>query len=170
MASKSTALLKTEKDTNINTNGINSITGALVNAFLENLLDSIANRTTDATMFGLFAYDTGRNYIIGQGVIYSSNLYICTTNTTGTFNTAHWTQLTFGQIDVRRNIVAVVKGGTDINFSSDLGSAGTDYSLSIHCYDTNGNQIGCGVRTRTKSGFKVYPAKNGFIDYIAILI
>lgn len=172
MASKTTAQLKSEKNSNINTNAINSITGAIVNAFLENLLDSIANRTTDATMFGLFDYDTGRNYVIGQGVIYSNNLYVCTTNTTGIWNSAHWLQLTFGQIDVRRDIVAVTKGGTDVNFSSDLGSAGTDYVINPFCYDTEGNTIVCKIPAseRDKTGFKVYPAKSGTLDYSAILI
>lgn len=172
MANKTTAQLRAYKDANITSNGINSNTGANHNTFLEDLLDSIANRTTDATLFGLFTYDTGRSYIIGQGVMYATNLYVCTTNTTGTWNSGHWLQLTFGQIDVRRDREAVTKGGTDIAFSSDLGSSGTSYSLTFNCAEADGGGVECGapVAERTKSGFKVYPAKNGFIDWAATLI
>lgn len=169
MANKTTAQLKAYKDANITSNRINSNTGANHNTFLENLLDSIANRTTDATLFGLFNYDTGRNYIVGQGVIYSNELYICITNTTGAWTPGHWYLAT---LNIRRGIESIVKGGTTIAFTANLGSAGTDYSLTFNCYTADGNQKACKVPTaeRTAVGFKAYPASNCFIDYIAVLI
>lgn len=48
MSQKTTVQLKAEKDANINTNGVNAITGAIHNTFLENLLDSLVNKSSDA--------------------------------------------------------------------------------------------------------------------------
>ena len=50
MAQKNTAALKTEKDANITSNGANTNTGANHNTFLENLLDSFVNKSTDALL------------------------------------------------------------------------------------------------------------------------
>ncbi|KKN36706.1 hypothetical protein LCGC14_0770940 [marine sediment metagenome] len=48
MALKTTAQLKSEANSNINTNGVNAITGALHNAMLNNIIDSMVNKSTDA--------------------------------------------------------------------------------------------------------------------------
>lgn len=48
MAQKTKAQLKSFADANINTNGINAITGALHNTMLTDLIDSYFNKSDDA--------------------------------------------------------------------------------------------------------------------------
>ena len=48
MSLKTTVQLKAFADANINTNGVNSITGALHNTMLNDLADSLLNKTTDS--------------------------------------------------------------------------------------------------------------------------
>lgn len=94
MGQKSRADLKTENNANITTNNNNEITGAKHNTLNENSYDSHYNKIDDNTEVSLYDYVSSRSYVIGQGVYYSSILYRCTTNTTGTFNPAHWTVAT----------------------------------------------------------------------------
>lgn len=47
MAVKTTSALKIFADSNINTNGVNAITGALHNTMLNDLIDSLVNKSTD---------------------------------------------------------------------------------------------------------------------------
>jgi len=90
MSVKTKAQLKAEKNANINTNGTNAITGAILNTYEENLIDSCLNRTDDAGLLGVANYSASLSYVAGQGVNYNDSYYICTTTTTGTFNSAHW--------------------------------------------------------------------------------
>lgn len=62
------------------------------------------------------------------------------------------------------NDIAVVVAGTSIVFST-LGT--TDYAIAIRCYDGDGNNIDYTVTNKAATGFKVTPASNGYIDYIA---
>ena len=48
MSQKTTAQLKAFNDANINTNGVNAITGALHNEMDEDIIDSMINKSTDA--------------------------------------------------------------------------------------------------------------------------
>lgn len=48
MAQKTIPQLKADKDANINSNGVNGNTGANHNSFLEDFLDSVINRNSDA--------------------------------------------------------------------------------------------------------------------------
>ena len=48
MSQKTTAELKTFADANINTNGVNAITGSLHNTMLNDLIDSLVNKSTDS--------------------------------------------------------------------------------------------------------------------------
>lgn len=48
MAIRTTAQLKAFNDANINTNGVNAITGALHNTMDEDIIDSMVNKSTDA--------------------------------------------------------------------------------------------------------------------------
>ena len=50
MALRTTAQLKTFNDANINTNGVNAITGALHNEMDEDIIDSMVNKSTDALL------------------------------------------------------------------------------------------------------------------------
>ncbi len=48
MAQKDTAVLKAQADATINTNGANAITGALHNAMLNDIIDSMVNKDSDS--------------------------------------------------------------------------------------------------------------------------
>lgn len=128
MASKTTAQLKAEKNLNITSNGTNSNTGANHNAFLENLLDSIVNKTTDAALLSLNAYSPTTSYSIGQGTLYDDgnfvDLYIATSATTGAFNPAHWSRVTKRKQVLTTNTDAYVgiDTGTKL-YDHDLGTA-----------------------------------------------
>lgn len=50
MSLKTTAQLKAFNDANINTNGVNAITGALHNEMDEDIIDSMVNKSTDALL------------------------------------------------------------------------------------------------------------------------
>jgi hypothetical protein len=60
----------------------------------DDILDSHVNKTDDNSLLGLFIYDPSRTYVVGQGVLYGSNLYICITNTTGTWDIVKWSSIT----------------------------------------------------------------------------
>jgi len=64
MAQKTTVQLKAEKDANINTNGVNAITGGNHNTFLENLLDSLINKSSDSLSIVTNVYRSASEAII----------------------------------------------------------------------------------------------------------
>jgi len=45
-------------------------------------------------------YSTSRSYLVGHKTNYNNEHYICTTNTTGTFNPAHWNNVIISNRDV----------------------------------------------------------------------
>ena len=75
MSQKTTAELKTFADANINTNGVNAITGALHNTMLNDLIDSLVNKSTDSLS-------------IVTNVYRSSSVAITTSETQITFSSA----------------------------------------------------------------------------------
>jgi len=90
MTIKTKAALIAWNDANIKANNNKEITGPIHNTMNKDLIDSLVNTTDDNDLLGLFSYDSTRNYVVNQGVLYSNELYICTTNTTGAWNAAHW--------------------------------------------------------------------------------
>ena len=61
---------------------------------------------------------------------------------------------------------AVTTAGTTITFSSELPSG--DYAVFIRCFDAGGNNIDFMLTEKAASGFKITPAINGTVEYIAI--
>ena len=59
MALKTTAQLKAFADANIDTNGVNSITGALMNTMLTDIIDSMVNKSTDSGELATNIYRSG---------------------------------------------------------------------------------------------------------------
>jgi hypothetical protein len=90
MSTKTKSQLKAYNNANIKTNNAKQISGAIHNTMNDDMIDSCVNKTDDNSLLGLFVYDTARSYVVGQGVLYSNNLYICTNNTTGTWDAADW--------------------------------------------------------------------------------
>ena len=74
MAVRTTAQLKSFLTANINTNGVNAITGALLNTMLEDMIDSLLNKISDATDLATKIYRT-------------DTVAITTSNTQITFST-----------------------------------------------------------------------------------
>ena len=67
-------------NTNIATNGTRSITGAMMNKSLNDLLTTQANAV----------YDTSRTYVAGQWCMYDDDVYRCSATTTGAFDANDW--------------------------------------------------------------------------------
>ncbi len=62
---------------------------------------------------------------------------------------------------------AVVTAGTTITFDSPLVS--TNYTVGIICYDGSGNNVDYMLTEKATTGFKITPAVDGTIEYIAII-
>ena len=63
--------------------------------------------------------------------------------------------------------VAVTAGDNTITF--DLALSTANYALLIACYDSDGNNMSYKRHTETTTGFKIYVAANGFVDYRATI-
>ena len=75
MAVKTRAQLIIDINNIITSNANNEITGALLNQLLIDIADSSANLTSDDTILaGLSEFDTGRNYAIGECVVFDSKI------------------------------------------------------------------------------------------------
>jgi len=94
MSQRSRSQLKAYNNANIKTNNAGQISGAIHNVMNDDIMDSHVNKTDDNSLLGLFVYDPTRTYVVGQGVLYGSNLYICITNTTGTWDSSKWSSIT----------------------------------------------------------------------------
>ena len=91
MAKLNRADLKTKKNQTIYKNGKKEIKGELHNAFLEDVLDSLANLITDAKKLNIYEYDSSLEYNVGVGVLYQGALYQANTVTgLGAFNASDW--------------------------------------------------------------------------------
>jgi len=133
MAQKTNTELKAYNDANIDTNGANAITGFIHNTMNKDIVDSFANKVTNSTLLGLFPYETNRDYVLNQAVIYNNEIRICTTATTGTFNQSHWGYQAFNTFTAATGYFPSL-------------SADTIYSGSTNLYDiflteNDGNDI-----------------------------
>lgn len=64
MAVRTTAQLKAFLTANINTNGVNAITGALLNTMLEDMIDSLLNKISDSTDIATAIYRSGTQVLV----------------------------------------------------------------------------------------------------------
>lgn len=94
MSVLSISALKSEVDAQVNTNGINAITGFIVNGVLKDIIDSMVNKIDGASFIGLNPYDPTRTYAVGQCAMHGKSIVYCTGVTTGTYNTTKWRVLT----------------------------------------------------------------------------
>ena len=62
---------------------------------------------------------------------------------------------------------AVTAGANTITFTLALSSA--DYALLLTCYDSDGNNMSYKRYDKTATGFKIYVAADGFVDYRATI-
>lgn len=61
---KTTAELIAYVDANINTNGTNAITGAIMNTFLKDLINSIVNKLSDSGELATHIYRSGTKLLV----------------------------------------------------------------------------------------------------------
>ena len=96
MAVKTRAQLIIDINNIITSNANNEITGALLNQLLIDIADSSANLTSDDTILaGLSEFDTGRNYAIGECVVFDSKIYQSSEPiSAGAFDINQWFLLT----------------------------------------------------------------------------
>jgi pyridoxal/pyridoxine/pyridoxamine kinase len=64
--------------------------------------------------------------------------------------------------------IAITTAGTTIVFATAMAS--TSYMVVFNCYTGTGDNITAKITNKTVNGFKITPAVNGSIDYVAILI
>jgi len=133
-----------------------------------NFLASVGTLTTDATLFGLFPYDTTRIYTVGQAATFDDGsgvrVWICKTQTAGTSGSPEAFDVTRWNSDTRADSKSVTTGGTAITFDTAFNTA--VYALTFFCYDGEGNEIAVAITNRTASGFTVTSAENATFDYI----
>jgi hypothetical protein len=94
MSVLSIAALKAQVNADVNTNGVNAITGAITNAVLINLIDSMVNKIDGASFFGLSTYDPTRTYTAGLCCLKDTAIMRCFGTTTGTYDPTKWENLT----------------------------------------------------------------------------
>jgi hypothetical protein len=133
---KSTAQLYIDRLATIYSNGSNAINGADHAIFEDDIIASMANKTTDYAYLGLFYYDVTRIYYQHQGVIYNDGsgdaLFVCSAaTTTGVWNAAHWTKI--NSKAQRSGLVNITTDPQIITFSTVMPS--TAYNIHVRVYD-----------------------------------
>jgi hypothetical protein len=82
--------LKAKVNSIIKANGIESITGALLNEVITDIIDSSPNKTTDISMIGLREYNSANLYDVGSTMMLGGILYECIAPTTGAYDSSKW--------------------------------------------------------------------------------
>ena len=67
----------------------------------------------------------------------------------------------------KANKFSVTTAGTTVTFATAF-TAATEYSLAVRCYDNSGNNIDFVITDIGVASFKITPAVNARIDYIAM--
>lgn len=165
--SKTLAQLLTQLGLTIFPNNTKSINAADLAQLWEDLLASVANLKTDASLFGLFPYDATRTtYAVGQAVTRDDGsgtirIWICKTAIAAAeaFNAAKWNGLG------REGSEAVTTGGTTITLDTAFNTA--NYTIIGRCFDGEGNSnVGYRITEQVAASFKVTTAGiNGTFDY-----
>ncbi len=148
--------IKSFLDANINTNGINAITGALHNIAETYLLEQ----------FNGLPYDSTRTYEAGKNtVIYLGETYICKTtiSTPEAWNSAKWQKIT----GIMNANTKALTGGVDNDVDFNIAFASTDYVVIPRCYDADGN-VDFIISAETVSKFTIKPVADCTCKYIAI--
>ncbi|MCF8218697.1 MAG: hypothetical protein K9J21_06915 [Bacteroidales bacterium] len=73
-------------DNNIKPNDNEEITGDVMNSVLQNMLANLPLKPES----GLSVYDPALEYSPGATCIYNNQIFMCYSNTTGTWNPSHW--------------------------------------------------------------------------------
>jgi len=130
------------------------------------MLASMPNFQTHNSYLGLFPYDTARTYQVGQAVTYndgtSTEIYICTTITTGAWNASHWIKKTTSTAkEIRMKSVSLLAGSNTVTFDSAMPSS----SYEVIIYETTG--VGCEVTAKAAANFTITALENCSIIYFA---
>ncbi|MCF8219392.1 MAG: hypothetical protein K9J21_10480 [Bacteroidales bacterium] len=97
-------------DQSIRKNEREEITGPVMNQVLKSILENVPMKGES----GLTVYDPSMSYSPGATCVYDGQLYLCYSNTTGTFNHGHWQLASAGlvvnSIDQRNALVSRFPG------------------------------------------------------------
>lgn len=75
----------------IKTNGVNSITGVILNTILKLITGNFVSKESDIALLGLKEHSPSVPYKAGDGVIKTGVIYQANVDNTGAFNGSQWT-------------------------------------------------------------------------------
>lgn len=109
--------LKAYIDNFVTTNGLNEITGAVLNDVMQTMTDSLANLVSDSGNLGLYQYDTQKAYGIGEITWFDGNFYISKNDqSAGVFTAANWIKLSnFTDLSSYDTTFLIYDAGTTYN-------------------------------------------------------
>lgn len=122
MAELGRVALTTYINTNVNTNGVKAITGAIMNTTLIDFKDSFYNKVDDRPYVGLKTYAPTTVYDTGDTVIYVNDIYEANQDTvTGAWNPAKWDKVLDTVADfeegVDDRVAALIQDGTGLTWT-----------------------------------------------------
>lgn len=132
-----TANTQANISSNIYTNGNNLVTAAMVASVLQNISVSYINRITDYNLLGLKVFSTTTQYQIGDCVVYSGQLYQCTTAHLGA-----WSAGDFALVGGGGGTVTTVSGVAANGFTWSISNASTAPAITLTLQNATTSQSG----------------------------
>lgn len=132
-----TANTQANISSNIYTNGNNLVTAAMVASVLQNISVSYINRITDYNLLGLKVFSTTTQYQIGDCVVYSGQLYQCTTVHLGA-----WSAGDFALVGGGGGTVTTVSGVAANGFTWSIANASTTPAITLSLQNATTSQSG----------------------------
>ena len=132
-----TANTQANISSNIYTNGNNLVTAAMVANVLQNISVSYINRITDYNLLGLKVFITTTQYQIGDCVVYSGQLYQCTTAHLGA-----WSVGDFALVGGGGGTVTTVSGVAANGFTWSIANASTTPAITLSLQNATTSQSG----------------------------
>ena len=132
-----TANTQANISSNIYTNGNNLVTAAMVANVLQNISVSYINRITDYNLLGLKVFITTTQYQIGDCVVYSGQLYQCTTVHLGA-----WSAGDFALVGGGGGTVTTVSGVAANGFTWSIANASTTPAITLSLQNATTSQSG----------------------------
>lgn len=113
MSIKTRSVLKTDKNNTFTTNSNQEITGLKHRDYLEDLLDSLYNKS-DESWIDHDIYSTTKSYGIGDIVTNGFRLLICRSATSGSFDASKWEDIGWNTVYGEIPQVTVTAGDLDL--------------------------------------------------------
>ena len=133
-----TANTQANISSNIYTNGNNLVTAAMVASVLQNISVSYINRITDYNLLGLKVFSTTTQYQIGDCVVYSGQLYQCTTAHLGSWSAGDFALVGGGGTGTVVSVSGVAVNG----FTWSIANASTTPAITLTLQNASTSQSG----------------------------